>query len=248
VVPLDLRALGGAVLCQRDAFLASLGAVSVSAELTKRVSAGLLGGEGFVLQRLEGSGLAFITAAGTLVQKVLAPGEAVLLDAGCLVALQPCVDYSVTYVGSIRRALFAGEGAFMARVTGPGLVVLQSVREHGTGRVGGAGGERGRGGGAHRRVVALLALLLTASTPADARHACCVQGRHGRQSGVHVHSVWRHVHRCARVHPRVLAGRGGPARGGAAPPAGQLPRRLLNTRVCARQDAQTHDTYVHTRV
>jgi hypothetical protein len=179
VVPLDLRALGGAVLCQRDAFLASLGAVSVSAELTKRVSAGLLGGEGFVLQRLEGSGLAFITAAGTLVQKVLAPGEAVLLDAGCLVALQPCVDYSVTYVGSIRRALFAGEGAFMARVTGPGLVVLQSVREHGTGRVGGAGGERSRGGGAHRRVVGWLALLLTASTLADARHVCMRARRGG---------------------------------------------------------------------
>ena len=138
VVPLDLRALGGAMLCQRDAFLASLGSVDVSAAMTKRLSAGLLGGEGMILQRLSGSGLAFITAAGTIVQKVLAPGESVLVDTGCVVALQPSVDYSVAFVGSVRRALFAGEGPFMVRLTGGaegGLIVLQSVREHGTGNV-----------------------------------------------------------------------------------------------------------------
>jgi uncharacterized protein (TIGR00266 family) len=141
IVPLDLNALGGAMLCQRDAFLASLGAVSVSAQVTRRLSAGLLGGEGFILQKLEGSGLAFITAAGTLVQKMLAPGETVCVDAGCLVAMQPSIDFSAAYVGSLRRALFAGEGAFMARLNGGasgGLVVLQSVREHGTGNTSGS--------------------------------------------------------------------------------------------------------------
>jgi uncharacterized protein (TIGR00266 family) len=113
VVPLDLRALGGAMLCQRDAFLASIGAVTVSAVMTQRVAAGLLGGEGLFLQRLEGAGLAFISAAGTLVQKTLAPGESVLFEPGCLVAMQPSADYSVSYVGNIRRALFAGEGPFV---------------------------------------------------------------------------------------------------------------------------------------
>ena len=150
VVPLDLRALGGAMLCQRDAFLASMGAVAVTAVLTQRVAAGLLGGEGLILQRLEGNGLAFISAAGTLVQKTLAPGESVLFEPGCLVAMQPSADYSVSYVGGIRRALFAGEGPFMTKVTGGphgSLVVLQSICEHGTGRV--RGGER-NGGAAQR--------------------------------------------------------------------------------------------------
>ena len=151
VVPLDLRALGGEMLCQRDAFLASLGTVDVGAAMTKRVSAGILGGEGLFLQKLVGGGVAFIEAAGTIVQKHLAPGESVLVDIGCFVAMQPSVDYSVSYVGSVRRALFAGEGVFMVRLCGGaagGLVVLQSVREHGAGNVG--NGEPGRLRTAHR--------------------------------------------------------------------------------------------------
>ena len=146
VVPLDLAALGGSMLCQRDAFLASLGAVSISAVMTQRVSAGLFGGEGLFLQRLEGAGLAFISAAGTLVQKTLAPGESVLFEPGCLVAFQPSADYSVSFVGSLRGALFAGEGPLRCKITGGpqgSLVVLQSICEHGTGRT--HGGERGGG-------------------------------------------------------------------------------------------------------
>ena len=144
VVPLDLAALGGSMLCQRDAFLASLGAVSISAVMTQRVTAGLFGGEGLFLQRLEGAGLAFISAAGTLVQKTLAPGESVLFEPGCLVAFQPSADYSVGFVGSLRGALFAGEGPLRCKITGGpagSLVVLQSICEHGTGRT--HNGERG---------------------------------------------------------------------------------------------------------
>ena len=146
VVPLDLAALGGAMLCQRDAFLASFGSVSISAVMTQRVTAGLFGGEGLFLQRLEGAGLAFISAAGTLVQKTLAPGESVLFEPGCLVAFQPSADYSVSFVGSLRGALFAGEGPLRCKITGGpagSLVVLQSICEHGTGRT--HNGERGGG-------------------------------------------------------------------------------------------------------
>ena len=222
VVPLDMRALGGAMLCQRDAFLASLGEVTVTAALTKRVSAGLFGGEGFILQRLEGSGLAFISAAGTLVQKTLAPGESVLVDAGCLVALQPSVDYDVRYVGSVRRALFAGEGVFMARLDGGasgGLVVLQSYHEHGSGRV---AGRTDACGASHRRVLLLVACReVLRRHDAELLALCLSQGTQHEQQRARLHGADSACDGLA-VSPRapgaVRRGCGGAATHASAPP------------------------------
>ncbi len=96
-------------------------------EFQKRLGAGFFGGEGFILQKLEGDGLAFIHAGGTIVPKDLKPGETLRLDTGCLVALQPSVGYDIQFVGSVKTALFGGEGIFYASLTGPGHVWLQSL-------------------------------------------------------------------------------------------------------------------------
>lgn len=127
IVHLDLAQLGGDMLCQQNSYLCSVGDVKVFASIQRRVSVGIFGGEGFVLQRLKGSGLAFISASGTIVQRQLADGEAMVVDAGCTVAIAPTVDYRVQYVGSVKRALFGGEGLFYAHLKGPGLVMLQSL-------------------------------------------------------------------------------------------------------------------------
>ena len=125
IIPLDL---GESVwLCQRDSYLCSAGGVDISVAFTKRLGAGFFGGEGFILQKLEGDGLAFVHAGGTIVEKDLGPGETLKVDTGCLVALQPSVDYDIQFVGGIKTALFGGEGLFFARVTGPGRVYLQTL-------------------------------------------------------------------------------------------------------------------------
>ncbi|MBI5208837.1 MAG: TIGR00266 family protein [Elusimicrobia bacterium] len=127
IIPLDLDALGGAMLCQRDAYLCSARGVEVSVAFTKRFGAGLFGGEGFVLQKLEGKGLAFVHAGGAVHKVSLAEGEAIKADTGCLVALQPSVDYDIGLAGGIKTALFGGEGLFLATLTGPGDVYLQTL-------------------------------------------------------------------------------------------------------------------------
>lgn len=127
IVPLDLGRHGGQFLCQKDAFLCAAQGVDIEVAFSRRLGAGLFGGEGFILQRLRGDGMAFVHAGGAVVERTLAPGESLRVDAGCLVAFAPSVDYDIKFVGGFKNALFGGEGLFLARLTGPGLVYLQSL-------------------------------------------------------------------------------------------------------------------------
>lgn len=126
IVALDLSQYG-TMLCQKDSYLCSALGVNVSIALTKRFGAGFFGGEGFILQKLEGDGLAFIHAGGTIHTFDLQPGEAVRVDTGCIVAFQEQVNYDIQFVGGLKSALFGGEGLFYAVLTGPGRVFLQSL-------------------------------------------------------------------------------------------------------------------------
>lgn len=127
IIPLDLSALGGRFLCQKDSFLCAAQGTEIEIAFTKRLGAGIFGGEGFILQRLEGDGLAFVHAGGTIIEKDLGAGETLRVDTGCLVAFAPSVDYDVQFIGGFRNALFGGEGIFLVRLTGPGKVYLQSL-------------------------------------------------------------------------------------------------------------------------
>ncbi len=127
IIPLDLAQLGGSFLCQKDAFLCAARGVEIEVAFTKRFGAGLFGGEGFILQRLTGEGLSFIHAGGTVIKKDLAAGERLRVDTGCLVALSPTVDYDIKFIGGFKNALFGGEGLFVAYLSGPGTVYLQSL-------------------------------------------------------------------------------------------------------------------------
>jgi len=127
VIPLDLSAEGGRFICQKDSFLCAAQGIEVEIAFTKRLGAGLFGGEGFILQRLEGNGMAFVHAGGTVVEKTLAQGETIRVDTGCIVGFSPSVDYDINFVGGVRNALFGGEGLFIAKLRGPGKVYLQSL-------------------------------------------------------------------------------------------------------------------------
>jgi uncharacterized protein (TIGR00266 family) len=127
VIPLDMAALGGRFICQKDSFLCAAQGIEIEVAFTKRLGAGLFGGEGFILQRLEGDGLTFVHAGGTVIEKNLAAGESLRVDTGCLVAFAPTVNYDIQFVGGFKNALFGGEGLFLATLTGPGKVYLQSL-------------------------------------------------------------------------------------------------------------------------
>ncbi len=127
IVPIHLLELGGTLIAQKDSFLCAAKGVSLGIALQKRLGAGLFGGEGFIMQKLEGDGYAFLHAGGTLTQRRLAPGETLRVDTGCVVAYQPTVSFDIEYVGKVKSALFGGEGLFFARMTGPGMVWLQSL-------------------------------------------------------------------------------------------------------------------------
>jgi uncharacterized protein (TIGR00266 family) len=127
IIPADLHKMGGKLVCQKDAFLCAAKGVSVGIAFQKKIGVGLFGGEGFIMQSLEGDGLAFLHAGGTIVERELGPGENLRVDTGCLVALQPSITYDIQFVGSIKSAIFGGEGFFYASVTGPGKVWLQSL-------------------------------------------------------------------------------------------------------------------------
>lgn len=127
IIALDLGKLGGSFLCQKDSFLCSANGVDIDVAFTRKIGAGLFGGEGFILQRLSGDGMAFIHSGGTIVEKNLASGESLRVDAGCLVGFAPTVDYDIEFVGGFKNVLFGGEGIFLARMTGPGLVYLQTL-------------------------------------------------------------------------------------------------------------------------
>jgi uncharacterized protein (TIGR00266 family) len=127
ILPMDLRQLGGTLICQKDAFLCAARGVSLGIFFQQKLSVGFFGGEGFIMQKLEGDGLAFVHAGGTVVKRELQAGQTLLIDTGCIVALTPNVSFEIQYVGKIKTALFGGEGLFFAKVTGPGTVWLQSL-------------------------------------------------------------------------------------------------------------------------
>lgn len=127
ILPMDLRQLGGTLICQKDSFLCAARGVSLGIALQRKLGVGFFGGEGFILQKLEGDGMAFVHAGGTVVRRELQAGETLFIDTGCVVAYTQGVDFDIQYVGKIKTALFGGEGIFLARVTGPGQVWLQSL-------------------------------------------------------------------------------------------------------------------------
>ena len=127
ILPMDLKQLGGTLICQKDAFLCAARGVSLGIAFQRKLSTGFFGGEGFIMQKLDGDGLAFVHAGGTILRRDLAAGESLLVDTGCVVAYTPSVDFEIQYVGKIKTALFGGEGLFFARLTGPGTLWLQSL-------------------------------------------------------------------------------------------------------------------------
>jgi uncharacterized protein (TIGR00266 family) len=127
IIAIHLAEIGGELIAQKDSFLAAAKGVSIGIAFQKRLGVGLFGGEGFIMQRLQGDGWAFVHAGGTLQERTLAAGELIRVDTGCIVAFQPSVNYEIQYVGKIKSALFGGEGLFFATLSGPGRVWLQSL-------------------------------------------------------------------------------------------------------------------------
>jgi uncharacterized protein (AIM24 family) len=126
ILPMPLDQLGGTLICQKDAFLCAAKGVSMGIHFQRKLGVGFFGGEGFIMQRLQGDGLAFVHAGGTVVERQLAPGETLLVDTGCVVAHTAEVSFDIQYVGKIKTALFGGEGLFLAQLQGPGRVWIQS--------------------------------------------------------------------------------------------------------------------------
>lgn len=127
IVAVPLNEIGGELIVQKDAFLCAAKGVSIGIAFQKRFGVGLFGGEGFIMERLQGDGWLFVHAGGTLQMRDLEPGETLRVDTGCLVGFQPTVDYDIQFVGGIKSALFGGEGLFFATLRGPGRVWLQSL-------------------------------------------------------------------------------------------------------------------------
>lgn len=127
IIPMNLSAYSGKIVCQKDAFLAAAKGVSVGIEFQRKMGVGFFGGEGFIMQKLEGDGLAFIHAGGTIIKKDLLPGQSLRVDTGCLVAMTRDVQYEIEFVKGVKTALFGGEGLFFATLRGPGSVWIQSL-------------------------------------------------------------------------------------------------------------------------
>lgn len=127
IIPIDLMQVGGKFVCQKDAFLCAAKGVSIGIEFSKRLGRGLFGGEGFVMQKLEGDGMAFVHAGGTTARKELRAGEKLKVDTGCIIGFSSEVDYDIEFVGGIKNTIFGGEGLFFATLTGPGMVYIQSL-------------------------------------------------------------------------------------------------------------------------
>jgi uncharacterized protein (TIGR00266 family) len=146
ILPLHLDQLGGELICQKESFVCAARGIQINIAFQKRFGVGLFGGEGFIMQRLQGDGIAMVHAGGTLMQRTLAAGEMLKVDTGCLVALAPTVDYDIQLVGGVKNTLFGGEGLFLATLTGPGDIWLQSLPfSRLAGRVLAAAPERGGG-------------------------------------------------------------------------------------------------------
>lgn len=127
ILPMKLSDLGGRLICQKDSFLCAAKGVSLGIFFQRKILTGLFGGEGFIMQKMEGDGMVFVHAGGTVVERVLAAGEVVQVDTGCVVAFQDTIDFDVQQVGGIKSMLFAGEGLFLATLRGPGKIWLQSL-------------------------------------------------------------------------------------------------------------------------
>lgn len=127
ILPMPLDQLGGTLICQKDAFLCAAKGVSIGIHFQRKLGVGFFGGEGFIMQRLQGDGLAFVHAGGTVVERTLSAGETLLVDTGCVVAHTADVSFDIQYVGKIKTALFGGEGLFLAHLQGPGRVWIQSL-------------------------------------------------------------------------------------------------------------------------
>ncbi len=147
IMAADLGKMGGRLIAQKDAFLCAAKGVAISIAFQKKIGVALFGGEGFIMQSLEGDGLAFIHAGGTTIERRLAAGEHLRVDTGCIVALEPSVTYDIQFVGGVKSAIFGGEGFFFASLTGPGKVWLQSLPfSRLAGRIWEAAPQTGRGG------------------------------------------------------------------------------------------------------
>lgn len=127
VIPIDLTEFGGKFVCQKDAFLCAAKGVAIGIEFSKKLGRGLFGGEGFIMQKLEGDGMAFVHSGGTMAKKQLQPGERLKVDTGCIIGFTREVDYDIEFVGGIKNSIFGGEGLFYATLTGPGTVFIQSL-------------------------------------------------------------------------------------------------------------------------
>lgn len=161
IIPVLLRDFGGELIAQKDSFLCAAEGVCIGIAFQRRLGTGLFGGEGFIMQRLSGDGLAFVHAGGTLYERILGPGEVLRVDTGCIVAFQSTVDYDIQLVGGIKTALFGGEGLFFATLRGPGKIWLQSLPfSRLAGRIVAAAPQTGRGGREEGSVLGGLGRLI----------------------------------------------------------------------------------------
>ncbi len=150
ILPINLGELGGCLICQKDSFLAAARGVSIGIQFQRKMMTGLFGGEGFIMQKLEGDGWVFVQMGGTVIERTLAAGEELHVDTGCLAAYTPGVDFDLVMAGGVKSVVFGGEGLFFARLRGPGKVWIQSLPfSRLAGRMlaaaGGQGGNRGEG-------------------------------------------------------------------------------------------------------
>ena len=127
IIPMDLSKLNGKIICQKDAFLCAAKGVSIGIEFQKKLGTGLFGGEGFIMEKLEGDGMAFVHSGGMIIEKKLLSGELIKVDTGCIVAFTYDIDYDIQFIGGIKNTIFGGEGLFFATIKGPGTVWIQSL-------------------------------------------------------------------------------------------------------------------------
>ena len=127
IIPIDLTQFNGKFICQKDAFLCAAKGVAIGIEFSRKLGRGFFGGEGFIMQKLEGDGMAFVHAGGTMAKKELLPGEKLNVDTGCIIGFTQDINYDIEFVGGIKNTIFGGEGLFFATLTGPGIVYVQSL-------------------------------------------------------------------------------------------------------------------------
>ncbi|MBI2722158.1 MAG: TIGR00266 family protein [Bacteroidetes bacterium] len=127
IIPMNLSKLGGKIICQKDSFLCAAKGVSVGIEFQKKLGTGLFGGEGFIMQKLEGDGMAFVHSGGHVIEKELQSGDMLKIDTGCIVAFTSSINYDIQFVGGIKNTIFGGEGMFYAVLRGPGKVWIQTL-------------------------------------------------------------------------------------------------------------------------